>query len=773
MPSENAFKLSSVEEYFLKKSNRKLIYPEENIPIVEVENVMEMGKLTALRFIEWVLNNPKGNIALPTGKTPEYFIEFLKHYRKNWKTEKVQKELQQVGITSKEFPDTSQLRFFQLDEFYPFDENHSRSFVYYVRNYYLPLLNLKPENVHIIDINSRGVLKEHGLKTVFPTGKADLSLLKREPKTPLEKLQRKALEEAEQFCKEYEELIRKHGGIGFFLGGIGVDGHIAFNLRGSPHDSKTRLLTLNYETAAQVATDLGGITYSRDKATITMGLETITFNKDVVLIIMAAGEAKADVIAAAVEGTKHPDRPATVLHGLKNARMFLDGGAAKLLKARRAEDLEKDCDPKSHKFYEAVTAIALYRKKRVVDLTKEDFQAHPSGRVLLNKHGDNVFKYLDTVRDKLVSGIERGLKLPENKHILHSEPHHDDIMLSYYPIIPDLQKKNKHSFACATSGFTSVTDDYIKSIAELVSLEMLKENEKTIINEDIETVVELFVKEYKKKNLKISDHIEAIVLAISIKKIWKLSTIDEIAKVNDWILKEYFPNKPPGQQDSTQLEILKGMMREVEEVRLWRLHGFESKDIYHLRTKFYTGEFFKPPPTIEDDAKPLYELVQKLKPDLITVAFDPAGTGPDTHYKVLQITGDALRLCEDDYNPTIWGYRNIWYRFQPAEKNLLIIPVKEEMLKMLHEDFMACFSTQKTAEFPSYELDGPFSLLADKIQKEQLELMKILLGKEFFENHKDERIRTADALLFIKEMTKKEFLDDAMKLKALVECFSI
>jgi len=54
-------------------------------------------------------------------------------------------------------------------------------------------------------------------------------------------LQQETLERVDQWCTEYEERIRALGGIGFFLGGIGPDGHIGFNVRGSDLFSTTRL----------------------------------------------------------------------------------------------------------------------------------------------------------------------------------------------------------------------------------------------------------------------------------------------------------------------------------------------------------------------------------------------------------------------------------------------------------------------------------------------------------------------------------------------------
>ncbi len=64
---------SKVEEAALRKSGRKLIYsPAEKISSITVDSFSSLGKLTALRFLEWVQLNPGGVVSLPTGKTPEY-----------------------------------------------------------------------------------------------------------------------------------------------------------------------------------------------------------------------------------------------------------------------------------------------------------------------------------------------------------------------------------------------------------------------------------------------------------------------------------------------------------------------------------------------------------------------------------------------------------------------------------------------------------------------------------------------------------------------------
>jgi glucosamine-6-phosphate deaminase len=80
----------------------------------------------------------------------------------------------------------------------------------------------------------------------------------------------------------------------------------------------------------------------------------------------------------------------------------------------------------------------------------------------------------------------------------------------------------------------------------------------------------------------------------------------------------------------------------------------------------------KKTPTTQDDAMPVANLIQRLRPDMLTVALDPEGTGPDTHYKVLQIVADGIRVSLErgdlpDNEPLVWGYRNVWFVFTPSD----------------------------------------------------------------------------------------------------------
>lgn len=438
--------------------------------MVETANICELGKLTALSFIHWVKDNPEGVISLPTGKTPELFIEYLKYYKDNWNQPKVANDLKFHGIELDHFPDTSTLKFVQLDEFYPMDSINKNSFTSYVRTHYLSLLNIPPQNVLGMDLSEVGILKEKGHAVVFPQGRVDITLLRREPNDSKEIDQKQALREVQQFCKEYENKIREWGGIGFFLGGIGPDGHVAYNMQGGALDSKTRLVQLNYPSAAAAAGDLGGIEYSRDKTAVTIGLDTITSNKDATIIIIAAGETKAPIVANAIQNLKDKKYPATALQGMKGARFYLTKGAASQLDARRLEDIQKKRweEFTNDEIDEIVIDLALLEGKRIIDLTKDDFLRHPKSASMVRKFSGNNRDLLNDVRNRLIAKIDQGLHLPKNVSILHTSPHHDDVELSYYPMLKELLKTNQNHFVYVTSGFNSVTNGYISKTLERI-----------------------------------------------------------------------------------------------------------------------------------------------------------------------------------------------------------------------------------------------------------------------------------------------------------------
>ncbi|KIW08063.1 glucosamine-6-phosphate deaminase, variant 2 [Verruconis gallopava] len=105
-------------------------------------------------------------------------------------------------------------------------------------------------------------------------------------------------------CLEYEEKIARAGGIELFLGGIGPDGHIAFNEPGSSLKSRTRVKTLNYDTIRANSRFFGNDLSKVPKMALTVGIQTVLDAREVVIIITGAHKALA-LQRCVEEGVNH------------------------------------------------------------------------------------------------------------------------------------------------------------------------------------------------------------------------------------------------------------------------------------------------------------------------------------------------------------------------------------------------------------------------------------------------------------------------------------
>ena len=142
------------------------------------------------------------------------------------------------------------------------------------------------------------------------------------------------------------------------------------------------------------------------------------------------------------------------------------------------------------------------------------------------------------------------------------------------------------------------------------------------------------------------------------------------------------------------------------------------------------------------------------------------------HYSS-QVVAAGLRLTLSkgellETNPLVWGYRNVWFEFEPSDATLMI-PVSAPDLDFMHNVFMACFTTQKAASFPSPYYDGPFSSWAVQILQKQKKLLTTLLGAEYFATHLNERVRNSDGFVFIKAMYAEKFLQEVEQLQSKIE----
>ena len=150
---------------------------------------------------------------------------------------------------------------FNMDEYVGLPKEHPESYYSFMWNNFFSHIDIKPENTNILNGNAPELIAE---------------------------------------CARFEEKIKSYGGIDLFMGGIGPDGHIAFNEPGSSLTSRTRLKSLTTDTIIANSRFFDNDVNKVPKTALTVGVGTVLDAKEVV--IMVNGHNKARALYHAVEG---------------------------------------------------------------------------------------------------------------------------------------------------------------------------------------------------------------------------------------------------------------------------------------------------------------------------------------------------------------------------------------------------------------------------------------------------------------------------------------
>ncbi|KAK6626394.1 Glucosamine-6-phosphate isomerase 1 [Polyplax serrata] len=221
-------------------------------------------------------------LGLPTGSTPLPMYKKLIEYYK-------------LGKVSFKYVKT-----FNMDEYVSLPRDHTESYHYYMWNNFFKHIDIDPNNAHILDGNAADLKAE---------------------------------------CDMFEKKIAQAGGINLFIGGIGPDGHIAFNEPGSSLVSRTRVKALAYDTLEANARFFGNDISKVPKEALTVGVGTVMDADEVMILI--TGSHKAYALHKAIEdGINHmwtvsafQQHPSTIIVCDESATLELKVKTVKYFKA--------------------------------------------------------------------------------------------------------------------------------------------------------------------------------------------------------------------------------------------------------------------------------------------------------------------------------------------------------------------------------------------------------------------------------------------------------
>lgn len=225
-------------------------------------------------------------LGLPTGSTPlETYKELIRRHKAG--------EVSFKNVIT-----------FNMDEYVGLPQEHPESYHSFMWNNFFRYIDIKAENVNILDGNAADLAKE---------------------------------------CADYEARIVEAGGIDLFMGGVGEDGHIAFNEPFSSLQSRTRMKTLTNDTIAVNARFFGGDLALVPKTALTVGVGTVLSSKKV--LILATGHKKARAVRHGVEGSYNHQWTISALQVHPSGILVCDDAASEELRVatyRYFKDIEKD-----------------------------------------------------------------------------------------------------------------------------------------------------------------------------------------------------------------------------------------------------------------------------------------------------------------------------------------------------------------------------------------------------------------------------------------------
>ncbi|UDG80667.1 Glucosamine-6-phosphate deaminase [Candidatus Hartigia pinicola] len=182
---------------------------------------------------------------------------------------------------------------FNMDEYVGLSKNHPQSYCTFMYQHFFNHINIQKKNIHLLNGNALDVDIE---------------------------------------CQRYEDLIKSYGQINLFVGGVGNDGHIAFNEPGSSLNSRTRITSLTEETRVANSRFFDKDVNQVPKYALTVGIATLMDAQE--LMILATGSNKANAVQNAVEGAVNHLWTVSCIQMHQKALLICDEPAILELKVR-------------------------------------------------------------------------------------------------------------------------------------------------------------------------------------------------------------------------------------------------------------------------------------------------------------------------------------------------------------------------------------------------------------------------------------------------------
>lgn len=464
--------------------------------------------------------------------------------------------------------------------------------------------------------------------------------------------------------RRFESKIEELGGIDLLITGVGRRGSVGINAPGTVFSQATHLSVLD-ATSIQEAVSTFNTKENVPPTAVTLGLKNLNEAKKVILL--AWGEAKAEVVQRLVEQPVSENLPASYFQQHSNATLYTDLPAAGLLTRINHPWKVTSVKWNSKLVRRAIVWLCQETGKPILKLTNQDYSDHQLGE-LLTLYGSAYNVNIKVFNDiqHTITGWPGGKPNaddshrperaePAQKRVLIFSPHPDDDVISMGGTFRRLvvQGHDVH-VAYQTSGNIAVGDeDVIRYLA------VLRNMAERLGMEDSEL--------YRH--------------AVDLRR---------------FLLEE----KEEGSIETPEVRFVKGTIR-VEEARTAdRFIGLDEDHVHFLNLPFYeTGGIKKNPPT-QEDVDIVIDLLREVKPHQIFVAGDLADPH-GTHKVCLDVALAAIDVVKHDdwFDDTwVWMYRGAWAEWE-IDHIEMAVPMSPEELRFKRNSILKHQSQMESAPF--------------------------------------------------------------------------
>ena len=512
------------------------------------------------------------------------------------------------------------IEIFSMDEYYPLDRNELQSHYRFFKEYIFDLVDIPQENIHCLQSNK--------------------------------------MENVLEYCASFEKEIEKAGGIDIL-----ITSNMGMNELGSPYNSKTRQITLNYTSRVAAASDFFGVEYVPHHA-LTMGIDTILKTRKI--FYLAWGEGKAASIKKLAEGEVTDQVPASYLQNHDNVDIYIDEAASVNLTRVETPWLTQKCEWSDYLTRKSVFWLCKKLNKPILKLTDRDYNDNGMSDLITEKGSASsinikVFNDLQPTISGWPGGKpnaddstrpERALPYP--KRVIVFSPHPDDDVISMGGTVARLsQQGHELHMAYQVSGNIAVFDhdvvrylDFIRESSDIYGFNPAKADD----------IYKRVVEELKKKH--------------------------------------------PGEPDPMDVRMIKTNIRRSEARAACRYLGIPDERVHFLELPFYETGGVKKKPLGREDIEIVKNLIKSVKPHQIFAAGDLSDPHGTHRVCFLAIIAACNELKHEEWfkDCRVWMYRGAWQEWDVADAEMAV-PLSPEEVEIKRE---AIFKHQSQKDRPLF-----------------------------------------------------------------------